>query len=76
MWDEKHLPPNMDWPAGRLYRMIGLDTEIYTPLFVAARITGWAAHIIEQHSGNRLIRPRSNYIGPEPQSYVPMAERG
>jgi len=76
MWDEKHLPPNMDWPAGRLYRMIGLETEIYTPLFVAARITGWAAHIIEQHSGNRLIRPRSNYIGPEPQSYVSMANRG
>jgi 2-methylcitrate synthase/citrate synthase II len=76
MWDEKHLPPNMDWPAGRLYRMIGLETEIYTPLFVAARVTGWAAHIIEQHSGNRLIRPRSNYIGPEPQDYVSMSERG
>ncbi|NQW18796.1 MAG: citrate synthase [Chloroflexi bacterium] len=75
MWDEKHLPPNMDWPAGRLYRMIGLETEIYTPLFVASRITGWAAHVIEQQSANRLIRPRATYVGPAAQSYVPITER-
>ena len=76
MWDEKHLPPNMDWPAGRLYRMIGLETEIYTPLFVAARVTGWAAHVIEQQSANRLIRPRANYVGPEPRSYATIDSRG
>ena len=75
MW-EKHLPPNMDWPAGRLYRMIGLETEIYTPLFVAARITGWAAHVIEQQSANRLIRPRANYIGPALRSYAAIDTRG
>ncbi|MCH8223362.1 MAG: citrate synthase [Chloroflexi bacterium] len=76
MWDEKHLPPNMDWPAGRLYRMIGLETEIYTPLFVAARVTGWAAHVIEQQSANRLIRPRANYVGPEPRAYAAIDSRG
>ena len=76
MWDEKHLPTNMDWPAGRLYRMIGLETEIYTPLFVAARITGWSAHVIEQQSANRLIRPRANYIGPEPRAYAAIESRG
>lgn len=76
MWEEKKIPPNMDWPAGRLFRMIGLETELFTPIFVASRITGWSAHVIEQLDDNRLIRPRANYIGPEPRGYVPIEARG
>lgn len=75
MWDEKKLPPNMDWPAGRLFHMLGLETELYTPIFVASRISGWAAHVIEQHDHNRLIRPRANYTGPGLRSYLPVGDR-
>ena len=75
MWEEKRIPPNMDYPAGRLYRMIGLETELYTPLFVASRVTGWAAHVIEQHDDNRLVRPRANYTGPPARQYVPIEQR-
>ena len=73
--EEKGLPPNLDWPSARLYYYMGLDVAIYTPLFVVSRVTGWAAHIIEQMDNNRLIRPRSRYIGPEPRDWVPLAER-
>ena len=73
--EEKGLPPNLDWPSARLYHYMGLDVAIYTPLFVVSRVTGWAAHIIEQMDNNRLIRPRSRYIGPEPRAWVPLAER-
>ena len=61
---EKNLHPNLDWPAGRLYNALGLENSIYTPVFVMSRIAGWSAHIIEQHEHNRLIRPRSKYVGP------------
>lgn len=60
----KNLFPNVDWPAGRLYFAMGLDVPLYTPFFVAARVTGWSAHVLEQQSKNRLIRPKSIYIGP------------
>jgi 2-methylcitrate synthase/citrate synthase II len=62
---EKNMYPNLDWPAGRLYHSLGLEIPIYTPIFVMSRITGWAAHIIEQLAKNRLIRPRGRYIGPD-----------
>lgn len=75
MWKEKRIPPNMDYPAGRLYRMIGLEEEIYTPLFVASRVTGWAAHVIEQHADNRIVRPRANYNGPLAREYVDIDQR-
>jgi citrate synthase len=74
--EEKGLPPNLDWPSARLYHYLGLDVELYTPLFVASRITGWCAHIIEQTENNRLIRPRSRYTGPASREYVPLAQRG
>jgi 2-methylcitrate synthase/citrate synthase II len=74
--DEKGLPPNLDWPSARLYHYLGLEVDLYTPLFVASRVVGWAAHVIEQAENNRLIRPRSRYIGPEPREYVPLEERG
>lgn len=73
---EKGLPPNLDWPSARLYHYLGLEVELYTPLFVASRVVGWAAHAIEQSENNRLIRPRSQYIGPEPQKFTPIGQRG
>ena len=74
--EEKKLPPNLDWPSARLYHYLGLEVELYTPLFVASRVVGWAAHVIEQSEHNRLIRPRSRYIGPEPRRFIPLRERG
>lgn len=72
---EKHLFPNLDWPAGRLYHALGLEIPLYTPIFVMARVAGWSAHFIEQSEHNRLIRPRGRYIGPEARSVTPLAER-
>ena len=72
---EKNLHPNVDWPAGRLYHALGLEKTIYTPIFVMARITGWAAHIIEQAEHNRLIRPRARYVGATNRTVVPIAKR-
>jgi citrate synthase len=73
---EKGLPPNLDWPSARLYHYMGLPVELYTPLFVASRVIGWSAHVIEQSENNRLIRPRSHYIGPKRRKFLPLAERG
>ena len=73
--DEKNLFPNLDWPAGRLYHAMGLEIPLYTPIFVMARIAGWAAHFIEQHENNRLIRPRSRYTGPAARPVVPLTAR-
>lgn len=72
---EKNMFPNLDWPAGRLYHHMHLDIPIYTPMFAMSRVAGWSAHIIEQLAHNRLIRPRSLYIGPGPRSPKPIAER-
>jgi citrate synthase len=73
---EKNLFPNLDWPAGRLYHALGLEVSLYTPIFVASRVTGWCAHIIEQLDHNRLIRPRARYTGPEARPVTPLAQRG
>src|SRR5262245_19234164 len=62
--EQKHLPPNVDWPSARLYHYMGLRVEVYTPIFAMARVAGWAAHCIEQIDHNRLMRPRGRYIGP------------
>jgi 2-methylcitrate synthase len=72
MWDEKKLFPNLDFYSALAYRFCGIPVELYTPLFVLARISGWMAHIIEQRSNNKLIRPISRYTGPEPRQYVPL----
>lgn len=69
VWDEKRIPPNLDWPSARLYHYLGLDVELYTPLFVISRVAGWSAHVIEQLDNNRLIRPRSRYTGAAPRKY-------
>lgn len=73
---EKNMYPNLDWPAGRLYHALGLEIPIYTPIFVMSRISGWAAHIIEQLDKNRLIRPRGKYIGPGLRAVTPIQQRG
>jgi citrate synthase len=76
MASEKNLHPNLDWPAGRLYHAMGLEVPLYTPIFVMARVAGWSAHVIEQLQHNRLIRPRSRFIGPAMRPVKPLAERG
>lgn len=73
--DEKHLYPNLDWPAGRLYNTLGLEVPLYTPIFVMARVSGWSAHVMEQMANNRLIRPRSRYIGSAQRTYIPIGKR-
>ena len=72
---EKDLPPNLDWPSARLYHYLDLPVELYTPLFVISRVTGWSAHVIEQLSNNRLIRPRARYTGAAERPWAPLAER-
>jgi citrate synthase len=61
---QKQLPPNVDWPSARLYHYLGLNVDLYTPIFAMARVAGWSAHTIEQIDHNRLMRPRGRYIGP------------
>lgn len=71
MAEAKNIKPNLDYPSGPAYRLIGFDTEMFTPLFVASRIVGWTAHIMEQRADNALIRPLSNYNGPRERN-VPL----
>src|SRR4029079_8839667 len=76
LWDEKHLFPNLDFYSATTYHFSGIPTPMFTPIFVMSRISGWSAHIIEQRSDNRLIRPDANYVGPTPRDYVPLDKRG
>jgi citrate synthase len=75
MATEKNMHPNLDWPAGRLYHAMKLEIPLYTPIFAMSRITGWAAHVIEQLDHNRLIRPRALYTGPARRDVKPIDER-
>jgi 2-methylcitrate synthase/citrate synthase II len=75
MQQEKGLYPNLDFYTAVAYLLMGLPRELYTPVFVCSRITGWCAHVIEQQDHNRLIRPRALYTGPEPRAYVPIDQR-
>jgi len=65
MLERKNIHPNVDYPCGPTYHLMGIDTDFFTPVFVMARITGWSAHIMEQHTANKLIRPLSKYKGSE-----------
>jgi citrate synthase len=73
---DKKLNANVDFYSASTYRTLGIDVDLFTPVFAVSRISGWAAHVIEQLDDNRLIRPRADYIGPSyPQHYVPVDQR-
>ncbi len=75
MVDKKKIYPNLDFPAGPAYYMMGFEIDFFTPIFVMARTTGWSAHIMEQTANNRIIRPLSEYIGSAQRSVKPLSER-
>jgi 2-methylcitrate synthase len=75
MWDEKKLFANADFFAASVYHFMGIPTYLFTPIFVCSRITGWAAHIMEQRANNKLIRPAADYVGPELQKFVAIDDR-
>jgi citrate synthase len=72
---EKGLPPNVDFYSASVYHCLGIDHDLFTPIFAISRMSGWLAHILEQYENNRLIRPRADYNGPTHQVYVPIAQR-
>ena len=73
---EKKLNANVDFYSASTYHALGIDIELFTPIFAVSRVSGWTAHVLEQYANNRLIRPRAEYIGPEyPQRYVPVEAR-
>ncbi|QHT47397.1 citrate synthase [Halobacillus sp. ACCC02827] len=73
--ENKGLPANVDFYSASVYHSLGIDHDIFTPIFAVSRVSGWLAHILEQYSNNRLIRPRAEYTGPKGQTYTPIAER-
>ena len=74
--EQKKLNANVDFYSASTYTLLGIDIDLFTPIFAVSRIAGWAAHVIEQHDDNRLIRPRAEYVGPAyPAPYTPTSER-
>ena len=75
MIDRKDIHPNVDYPTGPTYHLMGFDTDFFTPIFVISRITGWSAHIIEQHAANKLIRPLASYKGSQHRKVIQLNQR-
>ena len=75
MIERKNIHPNVDYPTGPTYHLMGFDTDFFTPIFVISRITGWSAHIIEQHAANKLIRPLASYKGNQHRKVVRLNQR-
>ena len=75
MWDEKELFANADFFHASTYNFMGIPTKLFTPIFVCSRVSGWAAHVMEQRENNRIIRPSADYIGPEPRVLTPISQR-
>ncbi|MEQ8836024.1 MAG: citrate/2-methylcitrate synthase, partial [Lacipirellulaceae bacterium] len=72
----KNIHPNLDFPAGPAYYLMGFEIDLFTPIFVMARVAGWTAHVAEQLTENRLVRPLADYVGAEPRSVVEIGARG
>ena len=75
MIERKNIHPNVDYPTGPTYHLMGFDTDFFTPIFVISRITGWSAHIIEQHAANKLIRPLASYKGSQHRKVIQLNQR-
>jgi citrate synthase len=75
MLAEKGLHANVDFYSATVYHVLGIPTDLFTPVFAISRITGWTAHVLEQLADNRIIRPRADYVGPVDQHYVPVDQR-
>ena len=73
--EKKNIYPNVDYPTGPMYHLMGFDTDFFTPIFVIARITGWSAHIMEQHAANKLIRPLASYKGNKHRKVMQLNQR-
>ncbi|MGY4689240.1 citrate synthase [Salibacterium sp. K-3] len=73
--NEKGLLPNVDFYSASVYHSLGIDHDLFTPIFATSRVSGWLAHILEQYADNRLIRPRAEYVGPDKQEYIPVEKR-